>query len=136
MIQQFVTAFENRKNWIRDQIAKGEGLSYQSILTIVVQAILDESDDDWYSPSPKNIASVDFGDYQGTTVFVIGQNSYQPTLHWYVLVGYGSCSHCDRLQDIDKTWDKTEEERLDQLVDLARSITQEIRPMWPGDVEV
>lgn len=47
-----------------------------------------------------NITVVDNGDYQGTLLFLIPFDTYQPSEHQYIMtyVGYGSCSICDALQ--------------------------------------
>ena len=45
---------------------------------------------------------VDNGDYQGTQLFLIPRDTYQPSESEYLMtyVGYGSCSGCDTLQAI------------------------------------
>ena len=47
-----------------------------------------------------NITVVNNGNYQGTLLFLIPFDTYQPSEHEYVMtyVGYGSCSVCDALQ--------------------------------------
>ena len=48
----------------------------------------------------EHITVVDNGDYQGTLLFLIPFDTYQPSEHQYIMtyVGYGSCSICDALQ--------------------------------------
>ena len=48
------------------------------------------------------ITKIDDGDYQGTLMFLIPFDTYQPSSSDYLLtfVGYGSCSCCDTLQGI------------------------------------
>lgn len=50
----------------------------------------------------ENITVVDNGDYQGTQLFLIPRDTYQPSESEYLMtyVGYGSCSGCDTLQAI------------------------------------
>ena len=45
---------------------------------------------------------IDDGDYQGTQIFIIPKNTYQPSVEDYVMTNtyYGSCSGCDTLQAI------------------------------------
>lgn len=52
-----------------------------------------------YSPDYEKIKVVDFGDYQGTLVLVVGAQGYQPYRHWVTAVSYGSCSACDTIQE-------------------------------------
>lgn len=54
---------------------------------------------DGEAPDPERIHQIDDGDYQGTLVFVIGAQGYQPSTYWATSVGYGSCSGCDALED-------------------------------------
>ena len=48
------------------------------------------------------ITEIDNGDYQGTLLYLIPDDSYQPYEGDYLMtyVGYGSCSGCDTLQSI------------------------------------
>lgn len=57
---------------------------------------------DFYSEGldPERIQNVDWGHYQGTLVFVIGEAGCQPENHFGVSVGYGSCSGCDTMAAI------------------------------------
>jgi hypothetical protein len=45
---------------------------------------------------------IDDGDYQGTQIFIIPTDTYQPSVKDYVMTDtyYGSCSGCDTLQAI------------------------------------
>jgi hypothetical protein len=46
------------------------------------------------------ITVIDNGDYQGTRIFMIPFDTYQPEAGEYIMtyIGYGSCSGCDALQ--------------------------------------
>lgn len=48
----------------------------------------------------ESITTVDNGHYQGTLLFVIPFDTYQPSEYEYIMtyIGYGSCSGCDALQ--------------------------------------
>lgn len=50
----------------------------------------------------ENITEIDNGHYQGTLLFVMPFNTYQPSEYEYLMtfVNYGSCSACDTLQSI------------------------------------
>lgn len=50
----------------------------------------------------KNILKIDDGDYQGTEIFILHKDVYQPDIEDYVYTNthYGSCSGCDTLMGI------------------------------------
>lgn len=76
----------------------------------------------------ESITVIDDGDYQGTQLFLIPFDTYQPSESEYLLtyVGYGSCSGCDTLLSI---LDDSPDERTDDLLKLCKDIiTNTIRP--------
>lgn len=50
----------------------------------------------------KHITQIDNGHYQGTLIYLIPFDTYQPAEYNYLMtyVGYGSCSGCDTLMSI------------------------------------
>ena len=71
---------------------------------------------------------IDNGDYQGTQIFIIPINTYQPGVDEYVYTHtyYGSCSGCDTLQAI-QSWDGDElpnEEQVKDYMELALHLLQ------------
>lgn len=54
------------------------------------------------------IQEIDHGDYQGTKLFVIPLDTYQPWASDYLFtwVGYGSCTLCDTLMGIYPDWEQ------------------------------
>lgn len=73
---------------------------YKYLLSLVVEHILNPGlasfEHGW---SARNITVIDDGDYQGTLMFLIPKDYYQPSESDYLLtfVSYGSCSVCDTL---------------------------------------
>ena len=55
-----------------------------------------------YVADVERIHEIDDGDYQGTLLYLIPCDRYQPEAYEYLMtyVGYGSCSGCDALQSI------------------------------------
>ena len=81
------------------------------------------------------ITEIDDGDYQGTLVYLIPFNSYQPSAHEYLMtyVYYGSCSCCDTLQGIMDDYARNKEKQVSELVDLCKDIiTNTIKPYNHG----
>lgn len=80
---------------------------YKYLVQLVVRHILNEDIIDYYNYS-ENVLMIDDGGYQGTLIFVIHQNIYQPYEGNYLMtyVEYGSCSGCDTLLSI-QNWDSS-----------------------------
>ena len=92
---------------------------YKYLLSLVVTHILNPGlvsfEQGW---SAKNITVIDDGDYQGTLMFLIPKDCYQPDESEYLLtfVNYGSCSGCDTLMGI-QGWDDSKPTTEQQLKD-------------------
>ena len=71
---------------------------YEDIFTEVVKILHDEND--YGSPDPDRITVIDHGSYQGTKLFIVGADNYQPNEYWSCFVDYGSCSGCDSFQRV------------------------------------
>lgn len=149
MIQDFVDRFMASKDLLRQKFKEKWPDSYIDVVRATMQVIHDSIESNRGStldiPDPERVAEVDFGEYQGTLVYIIGETYYQPSTHWVVSVGYGSCSGCDTLEDLRdradvafdvgaSTWTKREvplseaqEKAYDGLVTLALHIVQEMK---------
>src|SRR5690349_18967232 len=77
MIQEFVDRFEARKDLLRSKWSEKHPASYAEIVKEVVALLSEE--DEYGKPDPENIKELDFGDYQGTLVYVIPERGYQPS---------------------------------------------------------
>ena len=99
---------------------------YKYLLSLVVIHILNPGlvsfEQGW---SAENIAVIDNGDYQGTLMFLIPKDCYQPSESEYLLtfVNYGSCSGCDTLMGI-QSWDdiKPTEQQLKDYMALCKDL--------------
>ena len=80
----------------------------------------------------EKITEIDNGDYQGTLLFLIPFDTYQPFEYEYLMtfVGYGSCSGCDTLQSIQHGYhQKLTEGQVNDFMTLCKDIlTNTIRP--------
>lgn len=126
MIQKFVDRFMAKKGQLREQFKAQRPESYSVIVRAVVEAVMDENDYDCDSPDPERIHEIDDGDYQGTLVFVVGAQGYQPFKYWYIRISYGSCSGCDTLDRIHmESWEDTPtDSQVSQYIDLALYVVQ------------
>ena len=84
----------------------------------------------------ERIHEIDDGDYQGTLLYLIPFDSYQPSEHEYLMtyVGYGSCSGCDALLSIQARYDGAPcKQMVDDLMALCKDIiTNTIKPYNGG----
>lgn len=128
MISQFVAAWDARKEEVRAIFAAKHPSNYIDIVRAVVSILAPK--EEYGTPDPERITQIDHGDYQGTLLFVIGAQGYQPSDFWFVKVYYGSCSGCDTLQAIQGYEDGVpSEDQVNQYMMLALHIVQGIKTM-------
>lgn len=77
---------------------------------------------------------IDDGDYQGTQIFVIPLDTYQPNVTDYIVTNtyYGSCSGCDTLKSIN-SYDYDElpnEEQIEDYMQLALHLLQKCKWLY------
>lgn len=78
------------------------GSDYSDLVKLTFDTIFNDGDYKYYYDplDVDNITTVDNGNYQGTLLFLIPFDTYQPSESEYLMtcIGYGSCSGCDALQ--------------------------------------
>lgn len=130
MIAEFVDKYMNGKEELRKIFEGKHPDNYKDVVAAVV-SLLDG--DDYGNPSKDRIHEINDGDYQGTLVYIIGANGYQPSDYWFVKVSYGSCSGCDTLDAIKSEGsyedEKPNKEQVDQYMTLALHIIQGLKSM-------
>lgn len=127
MITEFIEKFEDQKTTLENLFRQKHPDSYQEIVRNVIGVL---GNDEYGSPDKNRIHVIDDGDYQGTLVFVIAANGYQPDDYWYVKVDYGSCSGCDTLQAITEySDDPPTESQIKDYMTLALHIVQGLKAM-------
>ena len=126
MIQKFVDRFMAKKDQLREQFKAQKIESYSAIVRAVVDLLVYDHDFECDSPDPERIHEIDDGNYQGTLVFVVGAQGYDPFKYWYVRISYGSCSGCDTLERINMgSWgDIPTDSQVNQYMDLALYVVQ------------
>lgn len=106
MIPEFVKAWDERKDALREFIHthnQSEYDEYEKLVRILFDVVTNPSIENkrgrW---NTAKIHVIDDGDYQGTQLFIIPRDVYQPNNDDYVVTcqGYGSCSGCDLLLGI------------------------------------
>lgn len=113
------------KNKLKEKIDKFDDdicwldLDYIDLVKLSFEIILNH---DELELDTTEITEIDGGDYQGTLLFLVPFNTYQPSYNEYLMtyVYYGSCSYCDTLQSILMSADN--EELLNDLLNLCKDI--------------
>lgn len=111
MIQWCVDAWMERKQYFKRRLESlGEdyitdwSFTYTDIVKILFEEVINpyvEDHDDFIDGYDiDKMTVIDDGDYQGTLIFVIPEDVYQPCADEYLFTHnyYGSCSGCDTLQ--------------------------------------
>lgn len=90
------------KNYLKDNYEKLNSLIYKDIVKIAFEQIYENKLE---ALDLEHITEIDNGDYQGTLLFIIPFNTYQPSHYEYLMtyIDYGSCSCCDTLQSLQAT---------------------------------
>ena len=107
---------------------------YDDLIYMVIDNILNKDGDEENEACEvawsKDIAKIDDGDFQGTILYLIHRETYQPNECEYLItyIGYGSCCVCDTLQRIqcDDNYDNKDKKpskgQVNDYMTLCRDI--------------
>ena len=103
MIKYCLEKWDANKELLRKALSEANLTEcvYLDLVKMVVRYVLnDENEYDYDRWDYDRITEIDNGDYQGTLLYLIPKNTYQPAEYEYLMafVDYGSCSGCDTLQ--------------------------------------
>ena len=136
MIKEFVNQWDKNKKELEEYFRTHKQEEYNEYLKIVkllIQYVLNKGlNDDWdeIKINPDTLTEIDFGDYQGTLIYVFAEDTYQPSTNetFYTSVAYGSCSGCDTLQAIQgcDLEELPNEEQVEDYMKLSLDILQSI----------
>ena len=150
MIKYALKKWDKNKDVLRNAIQQTEKdkrsvWNYNDIVKLVCRYIFNENTTD---KDPKinigGITMIDNGCYQGTLLFMMPFDTYQPAEYEYLMtyVGYGSCSGCDTLQRIQLDELYYNVNSTDDLIDSYMALCKDlvsntIRPYnigWRNDM--
>ncbi|MCF8009588.1 MAG: hypothetical protein K9K32_07450 [Halanaerobiales bacterium] len=99
MIKEFAKAWNKNKDILEEKIKTTEINDYTDLLVLLIEEVINPEMDNYEKLDTEKITVIDNGDYQGTQIYLIPQNTYQPSVSEYVVTHnyYGSCSSCDAL---------------------------------------
>ena len=146
MIKYCLDKWNKNYKRLESALASVENLNevcdYKYLVAMIVKNILND-EGDYYQWAEDRITEIDDGNYQGTLLYMIPEDTYQPDECEYLMtfVGYGSCSGCDTLQGIKSyDWDdepKASEKQLKAYMELCRDMVMHmIKPYNEGWREV
>lgn len=127
MIKYCLKKWDENKNDLKlalERYSEINSCDYSDLVKLVTDYILGE---EWDS---ENITMIDNGDYQGTLLFLIPKDTYQPAEYEYLatFVSYGSCSGCDTLQAIQSWSDEpVTEEQIEDFMTLCKDLVTNMR---------
>lgn len=141
MIKEFVLAWDANKDKLSEYIASHKQecySSYMDIVKILFEQVINPYMEAQHETSfnVENIHEIDDGDYQGTLLYMIPSNTYQPSYWEYVAtyVYYGSCSGCDTLLAISNYHDDLPNaDQVEDYVGLCLNILQHCK--YPFNAE-
>ncbi len=106
MIKEIIEKWESNKSKLESYFATNKqeeySSSYEKILKKVFEIVINTESESYLNFAIDKMTIVDDGHYQGTQIFLIPKETYQPSASDYLVTdtSYGSCSGCDTLQCI------------------------------------
>ncbi len=139
MITDIIQKWEENKSKLEEYFKNTEQKEYSEYKTIVkkiFELVVNTSIDRDDNFDINGMTVIDDGDYQGTQIFIVHKDTYQPSVGDYVVTDtyYGSCSGCDTLQAISDYDDgRPSESQLKEYMALALHLVQKMR--WLSGAE-
>lgn len=126
MIGRFVRAFEEARPALAEKWKAEPPGSYEDIVAGTIATV--RSKVSGREIPAEKVHAIDDGEYQGTLLFLVPQETYQPCTYWYVFVSYGSCSGCDTMEWIGT---QEEKERTEHFLTLAYDVVRGLKRISP-----
>lgn len=147
MIKYCLQKWEENKDRLEQSLRTRTDLNdccYMDLVKLVVHDILNGGETEFsYNKvlwDTDKITEIDNGDYQGTLLYLIPSDTYQPSEYDYLMtyVDYGSCCGCDTLQHIQYVFGAYDnhyltDEQIPMFMKLCKDlITNMIKPYNHG----
>ena len=100
IIERWEKGKENLQKYLSTHEIENTCESYEDLVKVLINECLNYSKD--YKVFSTEFVCIDNGHYQGTQIFVLHYDTYQPNYNDYYIFDneYGSCSGCDTLLGI------------------------------------
>ena len=120
---------ERLRKYYEEHISVYRTCDYVDVVKTVVKVIVN---DKYTSYNYENITVVDDGDWQGTQLFIIPEDTYQPGPEEYLVTYeyYGTCSGCDTLMAIQE---EDESYLIDGLMSMSLHLIQQMKFIYEED---
>lgn len=133
MIDKFVKAWDANKSQLKAYLSSHKMRDYDQY-ELLVKALFKEvinpylAKDNDYTFDLSRMTIIDDGQYQGTYLFIIPKDTYQPCYDDYVMTYsyYGSCSGCDAILAITDYEDNAlpDEKQVNEFFTLCLHLLQ------------
>lgn len=140
MIDTLVAQWNANKGALEEWLRGSHPDSYEHLVRELVGRVLTEPTGEGWRHGridASRIHVIDDGDYQGTQIFVLALEGYQPNEDQYLWFanGYGSCSGCDTLEAIRKySSEPPADDQVRDYMSLALHMVQRMKWLAPrGD---
>jgi hypothetical protein len=140
MITEIIQKWEENKLKLEEYFKTTKQEEYQSYETIVrkiFEICINVLDSKYDNFNLEKLHVIDDGNYQGTQLFIIPKETYQPSAEDYLVTDtyYGSCSGCDTLQGICNYRDEVvpNDEQLKEYMTLALHLVQKLHWLSSGE---
>ena len=105
MIQEIIKRWDKNKYKLEEYFSttkQEEFASYETIIQKIFELVINSDEESYERFNINKMTVIDDGNYQGTQIFIIPKDTYQPNIDDYLITHtyYGSCSGCDVLESI------------------------------------
>ena len=105
MIQEIIKKWEENKYKLEEYFSttkQEKFASYEAIVQQIFELVINSDEDSYERFNVNKMTVIDDGNYQGTQIFIIPKDTYQPNIDDYLITHtyYGSCSGCDVIEGI------------------------------------
>lgn len=129
MIKEFYLAWEKNKDTLKEYFRTHEKNNYDSygeLVELLFNLVINPEMD--YKFNTDDMVELDNGGYQGTLIFILHRDTYQPDVTDYVYTNtsYGSCGYCDVLESIYYSNNETSptDDQVDSYMKLCLYLLQ------------
>ena len=105
MIQEIIKRWDKNKYKLEEYFSttkQEKYASYEAIVQKIFELVINSDEESYERFNINKMTVIDDGNYQGTQIFIIPKDTYQPNIDDYLITHtyYGSCSGCDVLEGI------------------------------------
>ena len=133
MIQEIIKKWEENKYKLEEYFSttkQEEFASYETIIQKIFELVINSDEDSYERFNINKMTVIDDGYYQGTQIFIIPKDTYQPNIDDYLITHtyYGSCSGCDVLEGIrNYSSGLPTEQQVKEYIILALHLVQKMK---------